>query len=340
MEEAKVKLCDYTGIPVEVADPSVSDEMVAEVITSGIENYNLYSMDERTIVEENDTVYCSITFTDKDGNVLTDETFDGFVTLGEGSTYEEIEAALVGAEAGTDENVEVAVTLEDPYEADEELSGAEVNASVHLVYIQEDEPIDAANPTDDDIRKAFNVESLEAYQAQVRESLENEKQQYLKSEAYSQICEYLGENCTVDPFPDLELASRLDRYMAEMEETCKTYYNMEVSDYLSTIGMTEESYKEMMTSSLTDAIRLELIYSAISDKEQIVGDDEDYEAYLSDILESFEYETAEELYAVYGEDYVKNAYRIEFVVDYLIEQAEITYTDEDEVHADDAELLE
>ena len=92
------------------------------------------------------------------------------------------------------------------------------------------------------------------------------------------------------------------------------------------IGTTEKEYREQVEEQLKDTIRLELIFTAIGDKEDIQYDEDKFQSYIDTVLKEYTYESAEELYAQYGEDYIKRAYRIEYIVDWLIDNADFVET--------------
>lgn len=324
MEDANVTLGDYDGIPVTVEKRTFTDDDVKAYAMNLIDEHNQNLVSERTVVEKGDTVHATIYLYDEEENLVEDSLeHDSFVTLGDGDTFPEIEKALVGVNAG--EKTIVPLTLPDPYEPNEEYSGKAVHAEVTVNYIREGEVLDLDTLTDEQAGILNGAESVDGFYEKVREELEESLKESERGEAYSMVCDWLLENCTVDPFPDKELNERVDRSVEEAGEMAEEYYDATFSEYCDMIGITEEDYRNDTAENLKDTIKLELILMAIGDKEGIQYDEGEYQSYIDEVMAAYGYQSEDELYDQYGEDYVKTAYRMEYVIDWLIDHAKITY---------------
>ncbi len=324
-DQAKVTLCSYEGIPVEISDPAVTDEEVNSYAQTVLYYYNQQQKSDRTVIEDNDTVSATVNFFDKDGNPIDDGSNNtGFIYIGSESTYPELEQGLIGAEVGKE--TEISITLPDPYELNEELSGKTITAKVTPEYIKETEELAVDTLTDEQAALVMDgVSTTDEFFKRIRVILTEERDANTRQEAYNVICEYLLENCQVKPFPDADLKVRADESMEQAKYTCETYYNITFEEYLDSLGHTEEEYRKDIEATLSDTIKLELIFTAIGDKEGIQYDEEEFQAYVEGVLEQSDYGTAEDFYADYGEDYVKMAFRIEYIVDWLIDHADLSY---------------
>ena len=100
---------------------------------------------------------------------------------------------------------------------------------------------------------------------------------------------------------------------------------MELADYLGSMGMTEEQFNDQVQQYIQESLTNQLILEAIAKKEKIEADEEGYTAYMKDVVADFGYENEDALIKQYGEDYVKNAYISDKTLNYLIENAKITY---------------
>lgn len=329
MEEAKVSLPEYSGIPVTVTKPSVTDEEVASEAETILYSYNQSNALDRTVVEEGDTVSATIYLYDQDGEEFTDNSLSsGFITAGQGTTYAELEAGIVGMSCG--ETKTISFMLPDPYIYNETLSGTQASAEVTVRYIKNPEEISLATMTDEQAEAVLpGSGSVFGFYDQVRENLLSQDESTSRQEAYEAICSYLLENSTVDPFPGAELAARTDEYLKETAADCEEYYDMSMDAYYEMLGTTEKDFRTQVEASISDTIRLELIFTAIGDAEGISYTQSDYEAYLQELMSSWNYTSEDELYEQYGQDYLEQTFRIETIIDWLIDHAEITYGDSD-----------
>lgn len=328
-EDAQVTLCDYVGIEVTMEDGAVTEEDVDASLDSLLEYQSWNMVSERTVAQDGDSVFATVEMKDMDGNLVDDGSSSyGIVDIGSGNTHPEVEAAIIGMNVGDTKEVEV--QLPDPYEYNEELSGKKLMASVTLNGVRSDEELSRDTLTDEQASRIFGMDSVDALRDDIRSQLESNQENLRRTTAYDQICSYLLENCTVDPFPDGELADRVEAQVDDIKGLCKEYYDMTFKEYLDSNGMTEEELRGSIRSQYEDTIRLELIFTAIGDKEGIGYTEEEYQSYIDEVTVSSGYADAAALYEDYEESYVRMAYRIEKVADWLIENADIMTTESGE----------
>lgn len=324
MDMAKVTLGNYTGIEVSMEKTAVTDEEINSYAEWVISNYNQNAVSSRTIVEDGDAVYITIFLYDENGTLLDDGNgHEGYVYVGSGTTYEELEQGLIGAETKT--MLEIPITFPDPYEFNKELSGIKATASVGVGHIKETEELSLDTLTDEQARNMLGTDSVEEFYRHIRDELEEYKNDSMQGSIYDNICDYLLDTCEVEPLPDLELKNRVDKFFEQIEETCTNYYNMTLAEYCEMMGMTEKEYRADIEASLTESIKLELIFTAIGDAEGIQYDEAEYRSYIDTILNGFTYDSEKELYEEYGEDHIKRSFRIERIIDWLIDNADIVY---------------
>lgn len=328
-EDAQVTLCDYVGIEVTMEDGTVTEEDIDSSLDSLLEYQSWNMVSERTVAQDGDSVFATVEMKDMDGNLVDDGSSSyGIVDIGSGNTHPEVEAVLIGMNVGDTKEVEV--QLPDPYEYNEELSGRKLMASVTLNGVRSDEELSRSTLTDEQASRIFGMDSVEALREDIRSQLASNQEDLRRTTAYDQICSYLLENCTVDPFPDGELTDRVEAQVDDVKGLCKEYYDMTFQEYLDSNGMTEEELRDSIKSQYEDTIRLELIFTAIADKEGIEYTEEEYQSYIDEVTVSSGYADAAALYEDYEESYVRMAYRIEKVVDWLIENADIVTTESGE----------
>lgn len=179
--------------------------------------------------------------------------------------------------------------------------------------------------TDEQVKKVFHMDSVKAFYDSIRDYEKKNKKKEIRNKAYNQICDYLIKNCTINRFPEEEVKKRLDQYLKDTKESCEKEYDMSFADYCKSVGMTEEEYKKNLSDHVEKTYKEELILIAIADKEKIPYKDKDFQSYIDDFVKNGGYDSKESVYEQYGEDYLKTAYRIESVTDWLIQNADITY---------------
>lgn len=98
--------------------------------------------------------------------------------------------------------------------------------------------------------------------------------------------------------------------------------------------MTEEQFNDQVHQYIEESLTNQFILEAIAKKEKIEADEEGYTAYKKDVISDFGFENEDALLEQYGEDYVKNAYISDKTLNYLIENAKITYDSSNTAGAD------
>lgn len=327
MDQAKVTLGNYTGIEISVKQAEVTDADINNHKELILYNYNQTAESERKTVEDKDTVQVLVYIYDENGNLIEDgSSHEGFINIGSHSTYEELEQGIIGANVG--DTLEIPITFPDPYEYDESLSGKQATCKVTIDYIKETKEVTLDNITDEQAKTIFGADTKNDIDKMVRNRLEKDRDDNIRLSAYNDICDYLLETCKVKPFPGLELKNRTDKYINDVKEMCNTYYNMTFEEYCKSIRHTENEYRKDVENMISETIKLELIFTAIADKEDIQYDESEFQSYLDEIIDGYQFESVEDIYTEYGEEYLKRAFRIEYVIDWLIDNADIVYKQE------------
>lgn len=179
--------------------------------------------------------------------------------------------------------------------------------------------------TDKQVQQNLHMDSIDAFYDSIRDYLKETKEKESRKAAYDQICEYLLKTCTIDNLSTDEVKKRLDKNLKDTKESCIKDYGMSFSEYCKSVGMTEEEYQNSLSDHIEKTYKQELILVAIGDKEQIEYKEDDFESYINELVKNGGYDSKQDIYDQYGEDYLKTAYRVEYVVDWLIEKADITY---------------
>lgn len=329
MDQAEVTLGRYKGLEIQVSSPEVTDAEIEQAVQAVIDAWNSEAPSGKQTVEEGDTVMCTVRGTLADGTEIEDGAdMSGFITPGTDQTYPEVEQALIGMNVGEEKTVNI--MLPDPYEQNPELSGMEASMHVTVQYIKNPETLSLDTLTDEQAAMAFSgdgVSSVQELYDKMRELISEGRNERIRNSACQKICGELLETCQVKPFPTAELEKRMDERMEQMARICDTYYGITLKEYLNQTGMTEKEYRKKNEESVRDAVKLELIFAAIADKENIRYPEGEFEAYVEKILSESGCGSREELFGEYDEDRIRAAFQSEYVSDWLIDNAELAWTE-------------
>lgn len=328
-----VQLGEYMGLEVSLGSYEVTEESLKSTIESTLASYPSYEDTDKTTVEEGDVVnidYEGI----KDGVAFEGGTAQGSnLEIGSNSFIDGFEDGLIGKKVG--EDVKLDLTFPEDY-GNEELAGqavvfnVKINKIVNEVYMTYDTMTDefVANNFVNDGYKTVD-EMIEGTRKQLESNNETNKQ----TDTENAIFKQLHESCTVT-LPDGLLDQRIQEYKDQYVQNIKNSYNMELADYLGSMGMTEEQFNDQVHQYIEESLTNQFILEAIAKKEKIEADEEGYTAYKKDVISDFGFENEDALLEQYGEDYVKNAYISDKTLNYLIENAKITYDSSNTAGAD------
>lgn len=321
-----VTLGDYIGMQVALdSNYEVTDDDVKSKIETLIASYPAYEDTDKTTVENGDFVNIDYEGL-KDGVAFDGGTAKGTVLeIGSNKFIDGFESGLIGANVG--DTVSLNLTFPENYQSTE-LAGQAVVFNVTINKIVTKQDINYDNITDQYVADNFSSQGYETVQALkdgVKEQLTKSNESTKETDTQSAILEKLQEVCTVNSLPDGVLDQRVKDYKDEMEKTLKDKYNMSVEDYLSSMNETQEEFDTEVNDYMQKNLEVELILTAIADKEGIEVDEDGYKEYINNIISNGNYADENALMDEYGEDYVKNIYRNNKAMDLITEKAVVTY---------------
>lgn len=321
-----VTLGDYLGMQVALdSNYEVTDDDVKSKIETLIASYPAYEDTDKTTVENGDFVNIDYEGL-KDGVAFGGGTAKGTVLeIGSNKFIDGFESGLIGANVG--DTVSLNLTFPENYQSTE-LAGQAVVFNVTINKIVTKQDINYDNITDQYVADNFSSQGYETVQALkdgVKEQLTKSNESTKETDTQSAILEKLQEVCTVNSLPDGVLDQRVKDYKDEMEKTLKDKYNMSVEDYLSSMNETQEEFDTEVNDYMQKNLEVELILTAIADKEGIEVDEDGYKEYINNIISNGNYADENALMDEYGEDYVKNIYRNNKAMDLITEKAVVTY---------------
>jgi trigger factor len=347
LESLVSDLPDYNGIDLTITgDYGVADDDVESTILNLLPSYGITGIEvtDHDTVEEGDLVLIDYTgYKDGeafDGGTATDVMFDvsnNYDVTGQSSYIDGFADGLFGAKVGGTAKSEV--TFPDDY-SEEELAGqpATFEFTIKGIY----EPVTMDNLTDEMVEESFSGEdesitTKDALVEYVRNALESQAENYKSQDKVSAAEEYLLSNCTVE-IPDDYLQARLAEYEASFErDYCDDSQTLE--DFLTENGLSLDDMTETWTESLKEQLQIEFIFGRIADLEGMEVDDDDFSEFVSYIISSGNIgaSTEDDVYEYYGlgnkedgEQSLRQLYRVNQAIMFVVENANVTVESETE----------
>jgi len=334
-----------TETPVPTETPAVTDDFAETKITLGqYKGLTLYEVDSKVIAQElremmegyaelvtvnraaveGDTV--NINYVGKKDGVAfeggTDDSEEGFnLELGSHSFIDGFEEGLIGAVAG--EVRDLTLTFPEVYHS-EELAGQTVVFTVTINAVQE-----SVIPELDDkfAKENLPFDTVGEYVAALYEVRNQES-------FNEQIMTALMESCTVEKYP-ANLVEEEKQYFLD-------YYNSYAEMYASYFGMDKEMILQQMfgfasSSQLEeyaqeyayDTVKQMLILTEIATVENLVLTDDEYQQRALVYAINNGYEDVATFETDYGKDAIVEAVTLDYVIDYIITEANIIYDESD-----------
>lgn len=344
LEKQVSKLADYKGIDVTISgNYDVTDEDVESNILSLLPYYGITGIEikDRDTVQKGDYVKVDYTgYLDGeafDGGSATDIMLDvdnNYDVTNQNSYIEGFCDGIVGSKVGSE--ISTDVTFPDNY--NETLGGKKTTFKIKIKGIYE--PITLDTLTDDMVADAFsaqNISTKKDLQDYVRKVMENQARNSKSQATINEVENYMIENSTVD-IPDDYMEARLGEYQAMFERDNLTD-TQTMDDYLKTNNTTLDDLKKGWKTSLEKQIKVEFIFGRIADLEDIQVSDDDFKEFVDYLVSSgnSQMTTESEVYDYYGngsqEDgkkMLRQQYRINKAISYVVEQANVTIEPETE----------
>lgn len=313
-----VQLCEYKNLEVDKVVFDVSDDEVMEQIDMQMYEYAQYDDVTDRGIEMGDNVVLDYQ-AKLEG--IDSEDYSGEqeeILVGEGFFYPEVEEAIIGMKAGEKKKVELTLTEDFAEEGDE---GKKLSLDITIDEVTEEH---LPEYNDAFVKENTEYASVEEYNEATRKEIMESKEEEYKSNAVSDIMEYVVNNSTFDGYPE-ELYTQCEEYFDDEMENSAAMYGMEVEELLELFGYDEESKKE----SILENVHYELVIGAVAYAEGIDCTTDEIKKYVEDNFEDFGYESSEEFFKDYTEEDVGYQLVYEKVVDFLYDNAKYVEIDED-----------
>ena len=132
-------------------------------------------------------------------------------------------------------------------------------------------------------------------------------------------------------------ASTFSGYPQELYDECEQEYDDMNAMYAEMFGMDVEDFEmsdEDTQAAIEEMVYEEMVVRTIAEREDLEPSDEDFNAYVDTLYEDYGYESAEDFLADYSEESIRDELLLTNVMNFLLENAEITEVSEDEYYGD------
>ncbi|WJH32500.1 trigger factor [Paenibacillus sp. CC-CFT747] len=314
----EVQLGNYKGIEV----PALNTDVTEEEIDAELKQLQQRHA-ELVVVEDGAAENGDITSIDFEGFV-DGEAFEGgkaekySLELGSNSFIPGFEDQVVGMKKGEEKDIEV--TFPEEYHA-EELKG---KAAVFKVTLHDIKRKNLPVLDDEFAKDVSEFETLEEFKQDIEKRVKERKEQANQREKENLVVDKAAEAAELD-IPAAMVESEIGQMIQEFENRLKGQgMNMEL--YYQFSGQNEEALKEQMRGDAEKRVRNNLVLEAIAKAENITATDEEIEAELEKMAQTYQ-RSVEEIRSILEANGslagMKNDLTVRKTVDFLVENSKI-----------------
>lgn len=313
----EVTLGQYKGIKVDKADLDVTEEEItAEIDKERDKNSRTVDITDRPV---------------KDGDIATID-FEGFVdgvafdggkgsdyplTIGSHAFIPGFEEELIGAEVGTETDVNV--TFPEDYQA-EELAGKAAVFKCTVKRLQEKQ----LPELDDDFVSEVSEESdtVEEYKEEIRKKLAGRKEDEAKTAKEDAVIDAIIADARMD-IPQAMVETQQRQMVQDYAQRMQSQ-GVSMEQYMQFTGMTNEMLLEQVKPQVMKRIQSRLVLEAVVAAENLEVTDEEIEQELKTMGEAYQMESdkVEELLGENGRKQVADDLKVRKAIEFVVENAE------------------
>ncbi|MBR6477498.1 MAG: trigger factor [Lachnospiraceae bacterium] len=289
----EVTLGEYKGVEVAKADTEVTDEEVDEAIDKERENNaRAIVITDRPVKAGDETIIDFEGFVDG-------VAFDGGkgenypLTIGSGAFIPGFEEGLIGA--NLNEELDVNVTFPEDYQASE-LAG---KAAVFKCTVKEIKEKELPELDDEFASEVSEFDTLEEYKADVKKNLEEKKVANAKRAKIDAAIDAVVEKATMD-IPEAMISTMQKQILDEYAQNMRAQ-GISLEQYMQYTGVDADSLMEQLKPQAEARIKGRLVLEAVAKAENIQVSDEDFEAEIKTMAETYNME-ADKVKELLGEN--------------------------------------
>lgn len=313
--EECIALGEYKGLSFTQTVKEVTDGQILLRISqqTGLEAEELKDAD--AVVQEGDTAV--IEYVGKKDGVAFEggtstEPYD--LQIGSGTFIDGFEDGIIGMKAG--ETKDLNLTFPENY-GSEELAGQDVVFTVTVNSIKRLILTDEWVEENADTEFSNTEEYMDSFRTVLKEENESEAENNLKTEAWTAV-----RNASVFKALPRTLVDAAAAEYKKSAEQMASMYSYTLEQLIEAYG--KETYKKEMAEYAETDAKNTLLLQAMMEAEGIEKDGAEYEAAMSELVESVGAESADELISSYGQDEIDDTVLKTVVVEKILSYANIT----------------
>ena len=235
--------------------------------------------------------------------------------LGSGQFIPGFEDQMVGHEAG--EEFDVNVTFPEEYHA-KELAGkpAVFKIKLHEVTMEELPELD-----DEFAKDVSDYDTLDELKASIRKNMEEQADKQAEVAVENDLVDQVIASMQGE-IPEVMYENRLDEMVSDYRYRLEQQ-GLKLEMYLQYLGQTVEQFRECFKEQAEEQVKIRLALEAVAAAEGIVVSDEEFEAEINRIAESYKME-ADKVKALVSADEVKKDLAVNKAIDLIKSSASIT----------------
>ena len=310
----EVTLGQYKGIEAVRQLFEVSEDDIANEIE------NARKQNARKVSVDREAQMGDIANIDFDG-YLNGERFDGGkaegydLELGSHSFVPGFEEQIVGMKAGEEKDINITF----PEQYVEGLAGKDVVFKVKLNSLS----VSELPEVDDEFAQDNGFDTLDEYKADVKANIAKRFAEEAEAAVRSSIMRKAAENTTVT-VPEVMINEKVEEMVRNYAANFgMTDSSVPMDKLLATLGIDEAMMEQNLRPSAEIQVRNELMIEAIIAAEAIEATEEEVDAYIAKIAESYNV-PADNIKTYFGADYITNELKKEKATDLVINSAVIT----------------
>ena len=311
----EVELGDYKGIKVDKVEAVVTEEeLAAELEKERERNARNISVTDRAVKDGDQAVIDFEGF--KDGVAFEGGKGENYpLTIGSGAFIPGFEEQLIGKNIG--EEVEVNVTFPENYQA-ENLAG---QPAVFKVQIKEIKEKQLPELDDEFAAEVSEFDTLEEYKADVKAQLLKKREADVRNAKEDAVITAIIENSKMD-IPEAMIETQQRQMVEEFAQRIHSQ-GLSMEQYFQFTGLTMEKMIEQVRPQAEDKIKSRLVLEAIVKVENIVPSEEDYDAELAKMAESYhmDVEKVREMFGEESKKQIMDDIAVRMAADFVVDNA-------------------
>ena len=299
----EVDLGEYSSIRIDRSPPVIEDDAIENRIEQIRLSVATWEPTERP-VEIGDMVTAQIKGTIEENTIFDEADAVYLVNEEIGRPFPGFSENLVGLE--TNKSSQFNLLIPEDF-ADSNLAGKDAHFEVTIKDIK----TRILPEVDDEFAKGIGegYESLEELKNEIQKGIQTEAEEENSRVHRESIVEALMANATVDMSP--LLLQREAEHMVEEQERMVSQANMNIDDYLTSLGKTREEFVEESKSEASDRLKRSFVLEKLAKEEDIEISDEDIDERISEMFANSEQEIPESTQNAQMRDYLSRSMLME-----------------------------